>query len=184
MTGIWRLQDRRVQGGIVVRPARRRSGATLMRRIQSTLAVTKETYRSERSRSHQQVGDMRHGTRRVAGTISSHIAPGAHKDWFAALFRKAFVATTAVASLSLTIAASGSSWTITRGTGSFISDGLKIGDVVRITAGSSQCSQSEQNLLITAMTATVLTVAVLNPALSWPRGRSRAAQSHCRARRR
>lgn len=138
------------------------SGATLMRRIQSTLAVTKETYESEEIESHQQVGDMRHGTRRVAGTISSHIAPGAHKDWFAALFRKAFVATTAVASLSLTIAASGSNWTITRSTGSFISDGLKIGDVVRITAGAVNAANLNKNLLIVSMTTTALTVAVLN----------------------
>lgn len=138
------------------------SGATAMRRISSTIDMSKETYRSEEIESHQQMNDMRHGVRRVGGTITGHLSPGSYKTFFEMLARKDFTAVTPLTTLSLTIAASGPNWTITRGSGDFISGNLKIGDVVRISAGAVNAANLNKNLLIIGLTTTVLTVAVLN----------------------
>jgi hypothetical protein len=43
-----------------------------------------------------------------------------------------------------------------------LTDGAKIGDVWRLTAGTFNTNNSNKNLLVTALTATVMTVAVLN----------------------
>lgn len=138
------------------------SGGTAMRRISSTIDLSKEVYRSEEIESHQQMADARHGTRRVGGTITGHLAPGSYKTFFELLCRKDFAAVSALTGLSLTIAASGQNWTVTRATGDFITGGLKIFDVIRISAGTVNAANLNKNLLIVGMTGTVLTVAVLN----------------------
>src|SRR5690606_14477209 len=49
-----------------------------------------------------------------------------------------------------------------RGRGSFLTDGIKVGDVVRLTAGTFDPANLDKNLLVVSLTATVLTVLVLN----------------------
>jgi hypothetical protein len=62
--------------------------------------------------------------------------------------------------LSLTIAGSGP-YTITRATGSWLTDGVTVGTVIRLT-GTFNANNLNKNLLVASMTATVLTVVVLN----------------------
>jgi hypothetical protein len=137
------------------------SGAQYLRRVTSDLALTKDTYQSNEIRTDQQMQDMRHGVRRVQGTLSGELSPGSYADFMAAALRRDFAAVSAVSSLSLTIAGAGP-YTITRAAGDWLTSGIKKGDVVRITAGSVNASNLNKNLLITGMTATVLTVRVLN----------------------
>lgn len=137
------------------------SGAQLLRRTESSLALSKDTYESQEINTTYQTNDMRHGVRRVAGNINGELSPGTYKDFIAAALRRDFAAVTAISALSLTLAGSGP-YTLTRGSGSWLTDGLKIGDVIRITAGAVNASNSNKNLLITALTATVATVIVLN----------------------
>jgi hypothetical protein len=61
--------------------------------------------------------------------------------------RKAFATTTAMSGLSVTIAGSGPTYTVARASGSFITDGVKAGDVVRLTAGSFNAANLNKNLL-------------------------------------
>jgi hypothetical protein len=61
-------------------------------------------------------------------------------------------------SLSLTIAGSGPVHDGSLGGRSFLTDGVKIGDVGRITAGTYTGTARDINLLVTGVTATVLTV--------------------------
>lgn len=138
------------------------SGAQSLRRVTSDISLTKDSYQSNEIRTDQQMQDMRHGVRRVAGTINGELSPGTYADFFAAALRRDFSIVSAVSSLSLTIAASGSNYTVTRSAGDFLTSGIKKGDVVRITAGSVHANNSNKNLLILAMTATVLTVRALN----------------------
>lgn len=138
------------------------SGGQLIRRETFTMNATKDTYSNNEIVSHQQhTGDV-HGVRRSAGSLSGVLSPKTYQDWFSSLLRKAWAATSAITGLSLTIAASGSGYTITRGSGDFLADGLKIGDVIRITAGSFTAGTTNKNLLVTGLTATVATVLVLN----------------------
>lgn len=138
------------------------SGAQYLRRVTSDLSLTKDSYQSNEIRTDQQMQDMRHGVRRVQGTISGELSPGTYADFVAAALRRDFAAVSALNGLSITVAASGSNYTLTRATGDFLTSGIKKGDVVRLTAGSFNASNLNKNLLVLGVTATVLTVRVLN----------------------
>lgn len=138
------------------------SGAQLLRRVESTLDLSKDTYQSNEIRADYQISDFRHGVRRVGGNLKGELSPGTYKDFIAAALRKDFATVTALTGLSITIAASGANYTVTRGSGSYLTDGIKIGDVVRLTAGSFTAGNLNNNLLVIALTATVATVKTLN----------------------
>ena len=80
----------------------------------------------------------------------------------AAVVRRDYTAGTSAASLSITVAGTGPTYTLTRGSGSYLTDGFKRGDVVRLTAGTFNAANLNKNLLIVTLTATVATVRVLN----------------------
>ena len=137
------------------------SGAQSLRRVTSDLNVVKDTYQSAEIRTDQQMQDMRHGVRRVQGTINGELSPGTYADFVSAALRKDWAATSALTGLSITIAGAGP-YTLTRAAGDYLSGGIKKGDVVRLTAGTFNASNLNKNLLVTGVTATVLTVRVLN----------------------
>lgn len=138
------------------------SGSQLLRRVSSDLSLNKQTYQSEEIVSHYQRLDMRHGVRSVAGTIRGELSAGTYKDFMAAILRKAMTATSAITGASITVAGSGPTYTVTRAAGSFLTDGIKAGDVVKLTAGSFDAANLNKNLLVLSLTATVLTVMPLN----------------------
>lgn len=67
------------------------TGAQEMRRTTFDLNLIKDTYQSSQIATHQQIVDMRHGTRRVEGTLNDEISCSTHKDLWAALLRNAWV---------------------------------------------------------------------------------------------
>lgn len=138
------------------------SGAQLLRRVESSLDLSKDTYQSNEIRTDYQISDYRHGVRRVGGNIKGELSPGTYEDFIAAALRKDFAAVSALTGLSITIAAAGNNYTLTRGSGSFLTDGVKVGHVVRLTAGSFTAGNLNKNLLVIAVTALVVTVMVLN----------------------
>ncbi len=138
------------------------AGAKVLRRVTANFNLDKETYESNEIRTDYQVVDFRHGVRSVSGSISGELSPGSYADFFAAAVARDFTAGASATGISYTIAASGDFWTVTRAAGDFLADGLKIGDVVRITAAGGNAANVGKNLLILALTATVATVMVLN----------------------
>lgn len=134
------------------------SGGQLVRRTSFAPNVTKGTYSSAEIVSHQQHTGDTHGIAQSAATLNGELSPGTYADFLSSLLRKAPAATSAISSLSLTIAASGSAWTITRGTGDFLTGGIKKGDVVRLSAAGMNAANSGRNLIVTNVTALVLTV--------------------------
>ena len=138
------------------------SGAQLLRRVDASFNLTKDTYESNEIRPDLQTADMRHGVRRVSGKLNGELSPGSYAAYLGALLKRDFAAVTALTALSLTIAGSGPTYTVTRASGSFLTSGLKIGQVVRLTAGTFTAGNLNKNLFIVDMTATVLTVIVLN----------------------
>lgn len=137
------------------------SGAQLLRRVESTLNIEKDSYAASELRTDYQMSDFRHGTRRTAGTIRGELSPKTYADFLQAALRRDFTAGASAASLSITIAGSGP-YTITRAAGSWLTDGFKAGDVVRLTAGTFNVANSNKNLYVVSLTATVLTVVVPN----------------------
>lgn len=137
--------------------------AQALRRVTSDIDLRKDAYESNEIRTDYQVADYRHGVRRVAGTIRGELSPLTYLDFMAAAVRKATAATSAITGMSITIATSGAYWTLTRGAGSWISDGVKTGDIGRLTAGSFNAANLNKNLLVLDVTsATVLKVTPLN----------------------
>lgn len=138
------------------------ASAQAMRRVTSSLDLSKDTYQSNEIRPDFQVGDMRHGLRKVGGQISGELSAKTWSDFIAAALKKDFAAGAAVANASITIAGSSGAWTITRAAGSFLTDGIKIGDVIRLTAGAFNAANLNKNIQVTALTATVATGITLN----------------------
>lgn len=138
------------------------SSAQRLRRVQSTLDLRKQTYQSAEIRTSQQIADFRHGVRSVEGSITGELSAGTWEDFFAAVLRRDFATVTAITGASITVAGSGPTYTVTRAAGSFLTDGVKIGQVIRLTAGSFNAANLNKNLLVIALTATVATVIPLN----------------------
>lgn len=138
------------------------SSAQALRRVQATLGLSKDTYQSAEIRTDMQVSDFRHGVRKVSGNINGELSPATYKDFIAAALKRDFAAVSAISSVALTIAGSGPTYTVTRGSGSYLTDGVKIGDIIRLSVGSLNASNISKNLMVTALTATVATVIVPN----------------------
>lgn len=138
------------------------SSAQALRRVSSDLDLSKQTYQSGEIRTDQQVQDFRHGVRSVAGSINGELSPKTYADFIAAALRRDFTSGASATGLSITIAGSGPTYTVTRGSGSWLTDGFKRGRVVRLSAAGLAAGNAAKNLLIQSMTATVLTVRGLN----------------------
>ena len=136
------------------------TGGQTLRRVSSTFNLTKETYQSEEIRTDYQLVDFRHGVRAVEGSISGELSAGTYADFLASALARNWTAATPSALGSTTIAAVGGTYTITRTTGSWLTDAVRVGNVIRLT-GFAPLSNNV-NLLVIALTATVATVVALN----------------------
>jgi hypothetical protein len=155
------------------------AGAKAMRRVTAAFNLSKETYQSEELRTDYQISDMRHGVRSAEGSLNGELSAGSYADFMAAVLTRDFTAgVTAVhaGTGNLTVgAAVASVYPITRVTGSWIADGFRIGDVIRVSAGTGlNADVLNKNLLIVALTATVASVVVVNGSTITPSSSSAA----------
>lgn len=146
------------------------ASAQALRRVTSSIDLTKDTYQSNEIRPDFQVSDFRHGLRKVGGTINGELSAKTYGDFIAAAVKKDFVAGVSVAGASITVGGVAGAWTITRAAGSWLSDGVKIGDVVRLTAGAFNANNLNKNVQVTAVTALGLTSITLNGSSMTPEG--------------
>lgn len=146
-------------------PAGAGGTARYLRRVSSTLDLAKATYTSAEILPSQMRRDTRHGVRSVAGTIRGEYSVGAYQNFIeSALRRVAIAGATTGALTNITTASSGAgtyAGTLTRAAGSFITDGFKVGDIVLAT-GAGAGANASLNMLITGLTALVMTVRTLN----------------------
>lgn len=143
------------------------AGASLgqiLRRESAVFELKKETYTTESEiTSTQQLLSSRHGARSVDGKITGILSPGTYSDMMAAALRQDFAAITPVSGVAITISGAGPTYTVARATGSWLTDGIKIGQVVRLSGGTLNAANSAKNLLVTAIaSATSMTVMVVN----------------------
>lgn len=132
------------------------SGAISLRRVTGSFQLEKDSYASNEILASQQVRDMRHGTRKSTGAISGELSGNAYEDFIAAGLRKDFAAGATTGAI---IVIASTATTYVRSTGSFVTDGFKVGDVINTTGFTS--TGNNGLYLITAMTATILTVSPL-----------------------
>lgn len=131
-----------------------------MRRVTSNIELTKATFKSAEIRPDLQVGDFRHGGRSVSGSIAGELSVGTHADFIASGLRQAWQAVATSGALTTVAAAvtTGAQGTLTRSAGSFLTDGFKLGDVVRCTGWTTTATANNaHNFWIISLTATVMT---------------------------
>ena len=138
------------------------TGATILRRVTADFNLSKETYESNELRTDFQVADMRHGVRSADGSLNGELSPGSYAPFMASVVARDFTAGATATGLSVTIAASGSLFTITRSAGSWLTDGFYVGNVFRLTGAGLNAANVGNNVLIVALTATIATVQVLS----------------------
>lgn len=137
------------------------TGSKLMRRTDFPFNKTSETYQNNEVASHQQSTGATQGPSKVEGTLNGLLSAGSYDLEFAALLRKDYAATAAITALSVTIAGAGPTYTITRSAG-WLTDGVKIGDILRLSVGTLNAANIAKNLQVIALTSTVATVIPLN----------------------
>ena len=135
------------------------SGGQYLRRETAAFNLMKDKFNSNEIVTHQQYTGDTYGVSKTSGTLSGVISPATYAAFFGSLLRADFATVTAITGISLTIAGSGP-YPLTRATGDFLTGGIKIGHVVRITAGTYTGTARDINLIVTGVTATVLTVVV------------------------
>lgn len=138
------------------------TGAQLLRRVTYTPNLKKSISEGDEITRHRQRTNVRHGVRSVDASFAGKLSAGTFKDFFAAAVRKAYAAVAALTGLNITVAGAGPTYTITRDSGSWLTGGIKFGQVGRLTAGSFNAANLNKNLAVIALTATVLTVIPLN----------------------
>jgi len=119
------------------------SSAQVLRRTSSTLALSKSTYQSEEIRSDRQISDFRHGVKRAQGDINGELSPATYWDLFEAVFRGTAAAAVAKSNSELTsVAADNSTSKFTFGGGNPVTEGYRVGDILRFTNLSESANNS------------------------------------------
>ncbi len=135
--------------------------AQALRRVSSVIDLAKDTYLSNEIKQSFQKSDFRHGVRRVKGKLTGDLQCKTYSDFFGFALKRDFTAGASAAPLTLTIAGSGPTYTLTRSAGSNLTDGFKNGHVIRLL-GMTNAGNNSKNLLVVSVVALVLTVIVLN----------------------
>jgi len=136
------------------------SGGQILRRRTSVFNAPRETFESDEIVSHHQSTGIGYGMKSANGKIEGLLSAGTYATPLAALLERLFAAVTAITGVSLTTAGTGP-YTLTRAAGSWLTDGVKIGDVIR-TSAAGNANNINKNLWVVGVTALVLTVIVLN----------------------
>lgn len=127
------------------------------RRVSSSLALNKATFQSQEARLDRNISDFRHGLRTVAGDIVGEVSVGAWDDFIEAGMGGEWDTEIVKSDSDFTsIAASSGVWTV--GSGSLLTQGLRVGDVINFGATLSESSNNNKNFIITDIpTATTMT---------------------------
>ena len=142
-------------------------GGQVLRRESAVFELQKEVIdTASEITKKRQITSVRHGVKVVNGSLSGILSPGTYADWLSSLLMRDYAAVTAITGASITISGASAPYTVARGSGSFLTDGIKVGMVVRLTAGAFNANNLNKNLLVTAVTALNLTVRPLNPDLT------------------
>lgn len=117
--------------------------------------LTKEAFESNTIRTDQQRQNASHGTRSVAKTLDQEFQIGGHTALLEGALRSEFAAAATTGALT-SIGINGSTRTISRSTGSFITDGFKVGDIVRAT-GFVATANNNKNFRLATVSALTMT---------------------------
>jgi hypothetical protein len=140
------------------------AGGQALRRETSNGKLAIAGYENNEITTHKMSTGKTHGGRSATFTLNGLLSPNTYSTLFASIMRKAFTATSAITGCSITVAVSSPGiYTLTDAAKNFLTAGVKIGDVIRITAGTyANAVNRDNNILVTNVTATVITGVTLN----------------------
>lgn len=140
------------------------AGAQALRRETSSGKLAIAGFENNEITQHQQSTGKTHGGRSATFAINGVLSGNTYSTLLASLLRGTFTATAAVTAASITVSVPvAGTYALTDAGNTFLTKGLKIGDVIRITAGTyANAVNRDNNLLITALTETVITGITLN----------------------
>lgn len=134
------------------------SGAILLRTTGGQGGrMTKAAVQSAEVRRDLMMSRGRHGSQKSSGTYSTEVSIDAFDLLMEAVFRGTWEAAVTITQAAMTSAVIGAH-TITAGGGSWITAGLRVGDVIR-PSGLTDAANNARNLRVVGLTATVITVA-------------------------
>jgi hypothetical protein len=116
--------------------------------------LKKEAFTSDSIRTDQQRSTPRHGMRSAEFNLDQELQSGGHQALMGAALRSAWAAITSTA--LTTIAINATTRTISRVSGSFLTDGFRVGDIVRAT-GFVATVNNGKNLRLATVTALAMT---------------------------
>ncbi|MDB5456220.1 MAG: hypothetical protein JWP92_1805 [Caulobacter sp.] len=138
------------------------AGSQYRRRTSSVWQAPTDTFENNEILSHQQSTGVTYGLKKATGKVDGLLSASTYALEFAALLRKGFTAGVSTTAASVTIAGAGPTYTVTRAAGSFLTDGFKAGDVIRLSVGTLNAANINKNLLVIGLTALVATVKPVN----------------------
>ena len=134
------------------------AGARRMPRVNSAPVFSRDSFASNTIELSQQVKSARLGVKRGQIPYQGQLTPGTYPEFFRGLLRKDWVAGVSVTATTISATyVAGTSLTFTRPAGSFITDGFRVGDVIRATGFTNAAAvMNNRNYRIVNMTATTL----------------------------
>jgi hypothetical protein len=133
----------------------------LLRRVTANFNLVKEAYESAEIRVDRQVADFRHGVRSAEGTLNGELSSASYADFMGSIVGKDFAAVTLGSAVQTTVTAVGTTYTLVRSTGSWLTDGIRVGMVIR-ASGLTATADNGKNLLVASLTSTNAVVVPLN----------------------
>lgn len=125
------------------------ASAQVLRRVSSTLALSKDVYQSAEIRADRQIGDYRHGTKRVQGNISGELSPLTYEEFFEASMRGTWAAAiTASQSDFTSVSADNASSKFTFSAGNPVTKGFRVGMGIRFTSLSDSDNNSKTFVIL------------------------------------
>lgn len=122
------------------------------------LTLSKDPINSNENRRDGMKSRGRHGSRSVTGQYTGDLSVGSYDDFIEAAFRGSFEAELVLDEGDFTSITTGAN-SIVLASGSPITLGLRVGDVIRITNQATSTTNNSRNLRITALSSTTITVA-------------------------
>lgn len=140
------------------------TGAKQLRRVTGSFNLVRDSFESSEIRTDRQLADFRLGVTSVDGTLNGELSSVTYADFMQSLVARDFTAVSAITGLTLDIESTSTSgiYTVTRGAGSWLSDGVNLGTVIRLSGSSVTPADVNKNLLVSAVSALELTVVTFN----------------------
>ena len=136
------------------------AGGSELRRVTNIFTAPVDTYESNEIQTHHQSTGTSIGLHRVTGAVSGELSAATYSELIGSIVEKDFAAGVDTGALTLTYGGSAGAWTAVRGTGSFLTDGIKAGDVIRASGGSVSANNCRNFLAVAVVALTITFIAI------------------------